>query len=65
MSGRGERVWSDGTVYKGEFLKGEKNGYGEIYYGNSHEFYKGNWELNVRSGQGTYHSKEKNTYTVI
>ena len=30
MTGKGERVWSDGTVYKGEFLKGEKNGYGEI-----------------------------------
>ena len=64
ISGKGERIWTDGTVYKGEFQNGEKHGYGEITYGNSCESYKGNWELNIRSGQGTYVSKGKNTFTV-
>lgn len=65
MTGKGERLWSDGSIYKGDFLKGEKHGYGELTYSNSSESYKGNWDLNVRSGQGTYVSKDKITFTVI
>jgi hypothetical protein len=45
-------------------VQGEKHGYGEIVYGGGAEWYKGEWSFNVRQGQGTLFTKEKNTYTV-
>lgn len=69
MTGKGQRHYADGSVYKGEFAQGERNGYGEITYaklgsGPTGEWYKGNWQLNVRQGQGTMYTKEKSTFTV-
>ena len=63
ITGKGEKTQTDGTVYKGDFVQGEKHGYGEIVYGGG-EWYKGEWSFNVRQGQGTLFTKEKNTYTV-
>ena len=64
ITGKGEKTQTDGTVYKGDFVQGEKHGYGEIVYGGGGEWYKGEWSFNVRQGQGTLFTKEKNTYTV-
>ena len=53
--GEGTRTYDDGTEYVGNFIRGEKHGYGEIQYGRRNpreEYYKGNWEMNVRSGFG-------------
>jgi len=53
--GQGQRTYDDGTEFIGEFVKGEKNGYGEISYGQRNareEYYKGNWVMNVRNGFG-------------
>ena len=50
INGKGERRWADGTVYNGEFKQGEKHGYGEIQYARTGEWYKGQWNLNVRHG---------------
>lgn len=33
INGSGKRRLDDGTEYKGEFIFGEKHGYGEIVYG--------------------------------
>jgi hypothetical protein len=63
ITGQGERVYADGSVYKGAFLNGEKHGYGEIQYKKTKEWYKGEWHLNVRQGQGTLFNREKNTFT--
>ena len=55
IEGKGTRVYDDGTEYIGTFKKGEKHGYGEITYGKRNvreEYYKGNWEMNVRQGFG-------------
>ena len=55
IHGNGTRLYDDGTEYIGMFVKGEKNGYGEITYGRRNvreEYYKGNWDMNVRSGFG-------------
>ena len=55
ITGQGHRTYDDGTSFVGEFLHGEKNGYGEITYGSRYikeESYKGNWAMNVRSGFG-------------
>lgn len=64
ITGKGERVYADGTIYKGEFLQGEKHGYGEVKYAKGREdWYKGMWQMNVREGQGTLYTKDKNTFT--
>ena len=55
IMGEGTRTYDDGTEYVGNFIKGEKHGYGEISYGRRNvreEYYKGNWEMNIRSGFG-------------
>ena len=64
INGKGERRYNDGSIYKGEFRQGEKDGYGEIQYTKTGEWYKGEWLLNVRQGQGTLFTKDRNTYTV-
>jgi hypothetical protein len=33
INGNGRRKLDDGTEYHGEFVMGEKHGYGEIIYG--------------------------------
>lgn len=46
INGTGKRRLDDGTEYNGEFVMGEKHGYGEIVYGQRNwkeESYKGEW----------------------
>lgn len=44
---------------------GEKHGYGEIKYARTRDlWYKGQWQMNVREGQGTLYTRDKNTFTV-
>jgi hypothetical protein len=67
ITGAGERVYADGNVYRGEFQLGERHGLGEMEYHAPRAkevWYKGNWCMNVRQGQGTLQMKDKNTYTV-
>jgi hypothetical protein len=68
ITGTGERVYTDGNVYRGDFYLGERHGYGEMDYRTPRAkeiWYKGQWNLNIREGQGTLQMKDKNTYTVI
>jgi hypothetical protein len=68
ITGNGERVYADGNVYRGEFRLGERHGFGEMEYQAPRAkevWYKGEWSMNVREGQGTLQMKDKNTYKVI
>jgi hypothetical protein len=52
----GERLYGDGNLYRGEFRQGERHGYGEMEYKSiraKETWYKGEWCMNVRQGQGT------------
>jgi len=51
--------YSDGGVYKGNFLKGDQYGYGRFDLENG-DYYEGNWEKNLFSGFGTYYYKMEN-----
>jgi hypothetical protein len=52
VNGFGVYEFSNGDVYKGNWLNGVKNGYGE-YYWISGNVYKGNYHNDEQSGQGT------------
>ena len=59
--GKGKMVWSDNTIYYGDWKDGERSGYGTIYYppqkkNGGDDFmlrYKGNWVNDKKSGYGT------------
>jgi hypothetical protein len=55
MTGEGFRTWEDGTEYRGFFIKGEKEGQGELVYGKRNftdEKYTGIFVGNKREGFG-------------
>lgn len=60
-NGKGEMVWSDNTIYRGDWKDGARFGYGVIYYppnkknlGDDYMVsYKGNWINDKKSGYGT------------
>jgi len=43
MDGKGEFIWVDGRVYKGEYKNDKKHGYGEFHWADG-RIYKGNWK---------------------
>mmetsp|Transcript_28037 Transcript_28037/g.50214 ORF Transcript_28037/g.50214 Transcript_28037/m.50214 type:complete len:421 (-) Transcript_28037:34-1296(-) len=62
IEGYGEQVWPDGAKYVGEFLNGEKHGYGTKTTSNG-QSYSGFWKHNNRSGHGTYYWPSGSSYT--
>ena len=55
ITGHGQRTWECGMQYDGEWLNGEKNGFGECKYGKRNytdNYYRGEWRSNLRHGQG-------------
>ncbi|CAG9330892.1 unnamed protein product [Blepharisma stoltei] len=62
IEGKGVQTWQDGARYSGEFLNGEKHGYGNKTTSNGQSYY-GFWKHNNRSGHGTYRWPSGSTYT--
>jgi MORN repeat. len=42
-------VWANKNIYTGQFLLGEKHGYG-VFKGFNDELYEGEWYRNLRQG---------------
>lgn len=62
MEGYGIRVFSDGTLYAGDFLKGNRDGVGILRWGNGDSYY-GQWVDDVAHGQGLYRFSNGDSYT--
>jgi hypothetical protein len=58
LNGKGEKHFVDGTVYKGDFVNGLKQGDGVEE--NKEYLYKGNFNLDRKEGKGSYYYKLKN-----
>ena len=54
-------VYSDGSVYVGEFENGIKNGYGVYYFSNG-DVYEGNFKDDKRNGYGVYYFSNGDEY---
>jgi hypothetical protein len=52
-NGYGIRVFPDGTLYAGDFLRGSREGVGILRWGNGHSYY-GQWLGDVAHGPGVY-----------
>ena len=53
LSGYGYSFNSDGSYYKGSFVNGKKNFYGEFHYDNG-SHYEGYWLDNLKNGKGQF-----------
>jgi hypothetical protein len=53
-NGFGVYSFSNGDVYRGNWISGKRSGYGEHYYNNG-DVYKGDFENSLFSGKGTYY----------
>ncbi len=62
IDGYGIRVYSDGTLYAGDFLRGNRDGVGILRWGNGHTYY-GSWVDDVAHGQGRYRFPNGDSYT--
>lgn len=62
--GSGEHIWGEGTmkgsmkkqmcnIYRGNFVRGQRDGYGAFFYMNGSQ-YTGGWSNNVKHGTGVY-----------
>ena len=58
MNGKGEKYFVDGTVYKGDFVNGFRQGEGVEE--NNEYLYKGEFYLDKKEGKGSHHYKLKN-----
>lgn len=50
--GQGTLISADGTVYTGQWLDGQRSGYGEQTWDGGESWYRGQWEQDQRSGYG-------------
>jgi len=62
LEGNGMQQWPDGSRYLGEFMNGEKHGFGVKTTANG-QSYCGFWRHNNRSGHGTYKWPSGSSYT--
>ena len=51
MVGKGKKIWSNGSIYEGDFVNGELEGSGRLVYHNGN-VYSGEFKANQRHGQG-------------
>jgi hypothetical protein len=61
-NGYGISVSSDGTLYAGDFLGGDRDGTGVLRWSNGHTYF-GQWRGNVAQGRGRYRFPNGDTYT--
>ena len=61
ITGIGYLFNGDGSYYRGEFVGGEKNGYGEFYYENG-SHYNGFWRRNIKQGNGRFYFNKELYY---
>jgi len=54
IDGNGTFIYSDNTIYEGEFFNGQPNGYGICYFADG-DIYVGNWKDNFFEGNGTFY----------
>jgi hypothetical protein len=54
MNGKGKLTFSNGDIYEGEFVRGEREGIGTYYYTEKGDVYKGSWKSGYKDGSGTY-----------
>ena len=57
----GTYIYSDSSIYSGEFTDKMRNGQGKIKYKDG-SYYEGTWLLDKRSGTGTYVDSKGNKY---
>lgn len=62
--GKGVMLFTDGTVYKGEWEKNAPNGFGQEFYPDGSS-YKGRFHKDSRQGAGTYVTADKAAYPGI
>ena len=53
IHGKGERTWSTGAKYIGDFVEEMRSGYGEMFYENG-DWYKGEWQFDLKHGIGEF-----------
>jgi len=54
--GTGVMKYSDGSIYKGSWINGQKSGHG-FYYSSNGDYYNGSWINGKKHGIGCYYSK--------
>ena len=59
-NGYGEMRWNDGSVYRGNWIKGKQDGYGE--YTRDGELYEGIFKDNVYIGKSELEEIKENDY---
>ena len=50
LSGKGEFIWPDGSVYKGDVEDGFRHGKGTFFCSNNPSIYSGDWVHGSRTG---------------
>eukprot|EP00347_Sterkiella_histriomuscorum_P022471 403338366 len=53
INGEGMYIWSDGTLYNGEWISNLRQGQGEYFWPEGSS-YKGNWKNDIWMGEGQY-----------
>jgi hypothetical protein len=64
MNGYGIRVFSDSSLYAGDFLGGFRDGFGIIRWCNGHSYF-GQWFKDAAQGRGVYRFPNGDSYTGI
>ncbi|MCB1168436.1 MAG: hypothetical protein KDK33_19935, partial [Leptospiraceae bacterium] len=62
LNGTGMAVYSDGGKYRGEFMKGERSGYGRFWMPGGY-VYEGQWKANVPDGYGEESQSDGSKYS--
>lgn len=67
VHGNGSEVWKDGTTFEGNYVHGQKTGFGKMFWydenGKVSESYEGEFVENNFHGKGTYKWGKKKSYT--
>ena len=64
MHGNGRILYhSSGNQFKGKFMQGVREGFGEMHYAGGPSMYAGNWFSDQRHGQGVYTNENGDIYT--
>ena len=59
MCGNGKMVYSDGSIYEGNFFENKKNGLGVYTWGEGGKCYVGEWKNDLMDGNGKFLNGDK------